>query len=415
MNTDFKLFMAGAAIKFIMLNSRQDAFQFSTDKHGQDSRRRFICSAGAAVIRFGRNGETQNILIIIHCLYHSAKHQKETRIFGRRISRLEKIFSLVCGNGPVVVFPTPIDPFKRLFMEEADHVILSGDLLHCLHGKLVVVDCYVGCCIYAGKFMLPRSCFIVLRLCHDTELPEFFVQLLHKRGNTGFDRPKIMIRQLLAFRGQCAKKGTPGINQVFALVINSFVDEKIFLFGADRRPDRFRCMIAKQTNNPQALAIDCLHGAKKRCLHVKCFAPVGTESRRNAEDIVFQESIGGRIPGSISPRFKCCTKAARRKARCIRLSLNQFTAGKIHQNLSVAGRGNKAVMFFCGNPCHRLEPVRKMGGSFFDSPFLHSICDDICRFRAQPFSFIFCPENLRKNIFRQALLHNSFVKNIDPE
>ena len=62
--------------------------------------------------------------------------------------------------------------------------------------------------------------------------------------------------------------------------------------------------------------------------------------------------------------------------------------------------------------CQRLEPVRIMGGSLFDRPFLHLVSDHVRCCQIQLFSFFDGFLQISVYLFGQAFLHDSVIKNI---
>ena len=83
-------------------------------------------------------------------------------------------------------------------MEQANQPVAGGDLLHDLHGKLVVVGGDVRGGEDGGKLVLRGSHLVVLGFCRYAQLPELVVQLLHKGCNPGLDAAEVVIVQLLA-------------------------------------------------------------------------------------------------------------------------------------------------------------------------------------------------------------------------
>src|SRR5699024_6115106 len=112
--------------------------------------------------------------------------------------------------------------------------------------------------------------------------------------------------------------------------------------------------------------VQSFHGAKQRSFLIQGFTIVGTKGSRNIERAILDKSRGSRVPGGISSCLEGGTQAAGREAGCIRFSFDQFFPGKLHDDLSAAHRGNKAVMFFRCKSGHRLEPVGKMGCAVLD-------------------------------------------------
>ena len=67
-------------------------------------------------------------------------------------------------------------------------------------------------------------------------------------------------------------------------------------------------------------------------------------------------------------------------------------------------------MFFGGDTGHRLEPVGKVGGAFFNSPVFHGIGDHIGHRRFQVFTQFHGPMQRFIRIFWQTFLHDLVIK-----
>ena len=132
------------------------------------------------------------------------------------------------------------------------------------------------------KLVLSGRDLVVLGLCHDTKFPELLVQFLHIRLDTGLDRAKIMVVQFLTLGRLRSEQGTPGINQVFTLLIDLAVDEEILLFRSDSRTDRGHILIAEKAEDAHTLLVDRLHGAQERRFFIERLSPVGAEGGRDA-------------------------------------------------------------------------------------------------------------------------------------
>ena len=94
--------------------------------------------------------------------------------------------------------------------------------------------------------MLGGGGLVVLGLGHDAELPQLLVQLLHKGLHARLDGAEIVIVQLLALGRAGAVEGAARVDQVLALFIDAFVDEKVFLLGADGGADRADILVAEE-------------------------------------------------------------------------------------------------------------------------------------------------------------------------
>ena len=65
-------------------------------------------------------------------------------------------------------------------MKQAHKTVLGGNLLHDLHGQLVVVGCDVCGRVDGCQLMLCGCDLVVLGLCQNTQLPKLIVKLFHK-------------------------------------------------------------------------------------------------------------------------------------------------------------------------------------------------------------------------------------------
>ena len=140
------------------------------------------------------------------------------------------------------MFAASIDACKRLFVQQAVQPVLGGDLLHNFHGQLVAVRGDVSRGKDRRQFVLGRRRLIMFSLRQNAQLPQFFIQILHIGGHAGLNHAEVVIFQLLALRRLCAKQGTAGIDQIFALFIHRLIDQEILLFRPDRGIDAIgRC------------------------------------------------------------------------------------------------------------------------------------------------------------------------------
>ena len=79
------------------------------------------------------DGDTQQILVLIHGLDDGAKEEQELCVLFRRAARLQKVFALICGKRPVVVLARAVEAGKGLFVQQAGQPMALGDFLHDLH------------------------------------------------------------------------------------------------------------------------------------------------------------------------------------------------------------------------------------------------------------------------------------------
>ena len=83
--------------------------------------------------------------------------------------------------------------------------------------------------------------------------------------------------------------------------------------------------------------------------------------------------------------------------------------------MTVIGRGDKAVVFFCCYACHRLEPVCEVGTALFHSPVLHGIGDYVCQIDIKGHSVLNGFFELFVGHLGEPFPHNRFVENVRTE
>ena len=303
-----------------------------------------------------------------------------------------------------------VDAGKRLFVQQADHAVARGHLLHDLHRQLVLVGSDVAGREHRRELVLRGRHFVVLRLGVNAELPELLVQILHERRNARLDAAEVMIVQLLAFRRLGAEERAAGIDQVLALVIHRLVDQEVLLLWADGRAHGCHVLVAEQVDHTQGLTVERLGAAQQRRLFIERLAAVRAERRRNAQHIIFNECIGRRVPGGVAARLKRCAQAAGREAGRIRLAADELLAGKLHNDLTAAAGRNEAVVLLGGDAGHRLEPVRVVRCTFFNRPVLHGICHSIGNRDVEVLAVVDGLSQRLVNVLRQSLTHDVVVK-----
>ena len=82
-------------------------------------------------------------------------------------------------------------------MKQTYKPVPRRDLLHYLHGELIVVGGYVGGGIDRCKLVLGGGNLVVLGFGKDSKLPKLLVEICHVGGNLGLDNAEIVIVQLL--------------------------------------------------------------------------------------------------------------------------------------------------------------------------------------------------------------------------
>ena len=317
------------------------------------------------------HGYAQQIAVVVNCFHDSGQEQEEAEVFGRLPVRIQEVDSRVRGKGPVVVFSASVDPLKRFFVEQAHKAVPLCHTLHDLHGELVCVNREVGGAVDRGELVLGRSHLIMAGFSRNPELPQLFVELLHKGRHAGAQGAEIVIVHFLSLGRGRAEQGPSAEAQIRSLEEKLFIDEKIFLLRAYGGKNAGDILIAEQAQDAQGLPVNRLHGAQKRRFLVERLAAVGAEGGGDAERAVLDKGRGSGIPGGVASGLKGGAQAAGGKAGGVRLALYKLFAGKVHDDLASSDRVNKAVMFFRRDPGHGLKPVREMSGPVFHGPLLH--------------------------------------------
>ena len=232
----------------------QDSVQFISQKDGHSRRRRFI-GAKPVIVSSCCHGNAEQILIVVHCLDHSAQKQQELGIFIGRFPRRQKVDPLIRRHRPVIMLAASVYSGKRLLVEKAYQTVLCRHLLHHFHGQLVMVRCDIGGGVNGRQLMLGRSHLVMLCFRQDPQLPELLIQILHICGHPWLDHSKIMIVHFLSLGRLRSKKSPSREPQVLSLLIHFPCNKKIFLLRPHGCADIFYIVISKQTENAQGLLI----------------------------------------------------------------------------------------------------------------------------------------------------------------
>ena len=112
-----------------------------------------------------------------------------------------------------------VNALERLFVQQANEVMLRSTLLHNFHNQLIRVAGAVCAGINRSKLMLAGSDFIVLGFGEDAQTPKLLIQILHKYRNAGTDRTKVVVFQFLTLRGRRSEQCAARNAQIFALGI----------------------------------------------------------------------------------------------------------------------------------------------------------------------------------------------------
>ena len=251
---------------------------------------------------------------------------------------------------------------------------------------------------------------VVLGLGVDAQLPELLIQILHERLDARADRAEVVILELLALGRHRAEERAAGQDQIRALLVILLVDEEVFLLRADGRRHAGD-VLAKELQDSACLLADGLHRAQQRGLLVENLAGVGAERRRDAERIILDEGVAGRIPGGVAARLKGRAQAAGGEGGGVRLALDELLAGELHDDRTVGAGRDERVVLLGGDAGHRLEPVGEVGRALFNRPVLHCIGDHAGDLRIQRRALANGALERLVYVLGQPFLHHRFVEN----
>ena len=117
----------------------------------------------------------------------------------------------------------------------------------------------------------------MLGLGIDAQLPELFVQILHKCHNPRLDGTKVMVIHFLTLGRAGTEKGAPTKHQIFPCAVSLFVHKEIFLFRTDRGIGLGNILVAKEFDDAHRLAIERFFGTQERGLFIECLSAVRIE------------------------------------------------------------------------------------------------------------------------------------------
>ena len=345
---------------------------------------------------------------------HKRHYEQELRVVGRALARLEYVVSEVGDQRPVVVLAAAVDALKGFFVQQAGHAVLGGNFAHGFHRQLVLVGGDVYGRVYGRKFVLCGRDFVVLGFGEHAQFPQFLVEVAHECGDAGFDCAEIVVVEFLTLRRFCAEQCSARVEQVAAFLEGFGVDEEVFLFGAHRGGNLLG-LSAEQTEQFDGFAADGFHRTQQRRFLVEGVSVIAAKRRGNAEYAVFYEGIGGGVPRGIAARFEGGAQSAAGERTRVGFAFDEFLAAEFHNHAAVLGGRDEGVVLLGGKSRHGLEPVREMGYALFDSPILHRVCDDVCRFEGQRAVTRAAFLELFVGVFRETFAHHLFVENHTPE
>ncbi len=131
--------------------------------------------------------------MLIHRFQYTGQHQKELDILMGSLARIKKILAVVRRKRPVIMLTGTIYPGKRLLMEQTFHSMPASYPLQGLHHQMIMVNRHIRLRIDRRQLMLCRRNLVMLRLRRHSNLPQFFIHILHESRDSLPDGSKVMI------------------------------------------------------------------------------------------------------------------------------------------------------------------------------------------------------------------------------
>ena len=186
-------------------------------------------AAQAVGIAQGCHTGHQEIVMLIYGMEHGCIERKELEILVRGLSRREKVDTCVGDHGPVAMLPGPVNPLKRLLVEEHLEMVPLGYFLHYDHEHHVLVDGLGRAAEHRSALELIWSHFVVPCLEKYAELVSLGLEILHEGAYPGRDSPEVMVFKLLVLGGSVPDDSAAAQHQVRSCIVQGLVHQEILL------------------------------------------------------------------------------------------------------------------------------------------------------------------------------------------
>jgi hypothetical protein len=165
------------------------------------------------VIASGSYRSTEQTLVQINRADDSGTESKELGVVVRVVARLEQIAHACTTDGPVDVLAGTVDAGERLFSQEADETMLSGDPLQERHREHLVIVCNVRRFVNRSYFELRWGDFVVASLDRDTQFEALALGLHHASEDAIRDGAEVLVFELLTLGRLRTEEGAAtGVN-----------------------------------------------------------------------------------------------------------------------------------------------------------------------------------------------------------
>jgi len=288
------------------------------------------------------NGSTKQVSVYVNGLDASSKEDKEAGVQQGFIGGIQQVDASVSGHGPVVVFARTVYASERLFVQQAGQAMTRGNFLKLEHHKQVVIVGKVRVFENGCHFVLSRGNFIVSGLARNTQLPQFFFNILNVGQNSFRKRGEVVIRLLLSLGGLGTKERTAGHVQIRSGIVICSVNDEELLFGTKSGRDLLYVSVSHEVQDLNGSSAKCVHTAKKRCFHVKSLSSprdIHGGDKQSVAILGFNyEWRGRRIPGSVTAGLVGATKTSSRETGSIGFTTLQGLTGEFISEISVGAK-----------------------------------------------------------------------------
>jgi len=168
---------------------------------------------------------SEKVRIFIHGLYYRTQEYEKLCISWGVRPGSRRFWPSSVLRDQLLCFPEPLRPAKGFSW--------SRQTRPCLCATFLRVSLSTGCgrwqcwpCWKLEQARAVRVRLIVFCFCWNAKFPKLPVQFFHKSRYSFLESAIIMIVHFLSFWRHCSKKCTTGVDEVFALIVKFFVNQK---------------------------------------------------------------------------------------------------------------------------------------------------------------------------------------------